>query len=119
MKFQIFSISVSLLLILFISSCHLSNKASPSKAPPLSQYQTTCHKDSDCVLVDKDCCGCSAGGESIAINKSQKDIYNKDLHSRCSGEPRLCPAWYRCKEFQTECRNSKCIVIKKSTVITQ
>ena len=111
MKSQNFLFYISLLLILFISACHLSNKASSTTPPPF-RYQTTCQKDSDCVLVDKDCCGCSAGGESIAINKSQETVYNKDLDSRCSGDLRVCPAWFRCREFQAKCHKSRCTVIK-------
>ena len=114
MKSQNFPFYILFLFILFISACHISNKAS-STTSPHSQYQTTCQKDSDCVLVDKDCCGCSAGGESIAINKSQEIVYNKDLDSRCSGDSmRVCPAWFRCREFQAKCHKSKCIVIKNN-----
>ena len=97
------------LFILFILACNPSHKASSNS----HQYQTTCSTDSDCVLVNKDCCGCNAGGESIAINRSQENTYNSALKSRCSRDLRACPAWYRCKEFKAQCLSSKCVAIKK------
>ena len=33
-----------------------------------------CIRDSDCVLVSKDCCGCNAGRESIAIHESLEEM---------------------------------------------
>ena len=82
-----------------------------------SSYKTDCQTDSDCVLVDKDCCGCVSGGDSIAIHKSQENIYNKDLQSRCAAavdSSKACATWDRCAEFQAQCRNSKCISINKT-----
>ena len=80
--------------------------------------QTACTKNADCVLVNKECCGCGSGGESIAVHISQKDSYNNKLDKQCDDiekkfGPLTCHDTMRCDEFQAQCRNSKCIAEKK------
>ena len=100
--------------ILFISACHLSDRDTPHTFP-FHNYSTSCHTDSDCVLVSENCCSCNSGGASIAINKSEESAYNRDHTSWCSKEEPICPAVYRCGEFRgAQCDNSKCVVIKGS-----
>lgn len=36
-------------------------------------YQAFCQKDSDCVKVAGDTCGCSSGGTATSVNKNFKD----------------------------------------------
>ena len=83
-----------------------------------TQSNSSCKTSADCVLVNKGCCGCGAGGESIAIPIAQKDSYNSQLKKHClelekTRGPMACPQSYRCEEFQAECRNSQCVTIKK------
>ena len=42
-----------------------------------------CKTDSDCVLVEDDCCSCNQGGKARAIPKKQKDAYEKERKKRC------------------------------------
>ena len=49
-----------------------------------------CTKDSDCVLVQDGCCGCSMGGSNTAINKLYEEAWNIELSSKCANV--LCPA---------------------------
>ncbi|MEA2064675.1 MAG: hypothetical protein U9O66_00035, partial [Patescibacteria group bacterium] len=37
----------------------------------------SCNQNSDCISVKKDCCGCTAGGSAIAINKKFRDKWHK------------------------------------------
>ena len=72
-----------------------------------------CEKDADCVLVSSSCCGCSAGGDSIAVHKSQVDNYNNNLQQICSPNiGRLCPQWYRCNDFEARCQSQSCTALK-------
>lgn len=76
------------------------------------QNSASCETNADCVLVNTNCCGCQAGGEAIAVHKSQKDSHDRRLKEQCAGEvSMLCPQWYRCKDFQAQCRNSQCVTI--------
>ena len=73
----------------------------------------SCTQDKDCVLVSKDCCPCSHGGEYIAINKTKEKSYENKRKAQC---PALaCPAWFRCGEWEDKarCINSQCSAIKK------
>ncbi len=84
----------------------------------VSTEQTPCTKNADCVLVDKECCGCGSGGESIAIHISKKDSYNSKLKKQCDdlekkSGPITCHDTERCEEFQAQCRNSRCVTEKK------
>lgn len=69
----------------------------------------SCNRDSDCVLVSKDCCGCNSGGESIAIHKSLERDYNDQLRKTCSAG-QACFQWYRCDDFEASCHSQKCSV---------
>jgi len=79
--------------------------------------QFPCKINADCVLVNKGCCGCRAGGESIAISNLAKDSHNDQLKKQClelnKNIPIACPAQFRCDEFQAQCQNSQCVTIKK------
>ena len=111
----------------FASACGYINKAPDQIPADLSAQQSQsnpsqnhlmdsvtqfpCKTNEDCVLVDKGCCGCGSGGESIAIPISQKDSYNNQLEKRCL--ELNCVEWARCGEFQAQCQNSQCVTIKK------
>jgi hypothetical protein len=42
-----------------------------------------CKKESDCVVVKADCCGCFQGGKAKAITKIFKNEYNQKLDANC------------------------------------
>ena len=71
-----------------------------------------CTLDSDCVLVSKGCCGCSNGGQMIAIHSSKQAEYESSLKRTCSGFSGACQAAYLCKSFTTNCWNSTCYSYK-------
>jgi len=43
----------------------------------------SCFKNSDCIRVKKDCCGCSGGGSDTAINKNFESIWEKKMDLEC------------------------------------
>ncbi|MBU0761958.1 MAG: hypothetical protein KKD39_02940 [Candidatus Altiarchaeota archaeon] len=45
-----------------------------------------CVKDSDCEIVQGDCCGCNAGGINAAVPKLKADDWLEELYQRCSGK---------------------------------
>ena len=142
MKINLLYMYVFSNVFLFISSCEFLKQDSPlqdpfsqasslqdypsqdssslpveQSAPPVSSIQPdslACETDSDCVLVNKGCCGCSAGGESIAIHKSQQNSYINELKESCALFIRFCPAWYRCDEFKAKCINFQCVADSKT-----
>ena len=97
---------------LFISSCEFLKQDSQKSHIPTNLSSKACQIDADCVLVDTACCGCNAGGESVAIHKSQENSYNSELKTKCSGQ-NMCKQWYRCDNFKAQCHNSQCITVKK------
>ena len=110
-----------LLFVLFInliclSSCRFFNQNNSGTGSevfdPLQFIQDIpCDRDSDCALVNKDCCGCHNGGNSISIHISQENFYNDALENYCSQrQPGACRYWYRCRDFQALCHNSQCVV---------
>jgi len=92
-----------------------SNSSQNSSTALTTQFP--CKINADCVLVNKGCCGCRAGGESIAISNLAKDSHNDQLKKQClelnKNIPIACPAQFRCDEFQAQCQNSQCVTIKK------
>ena len=116
---------------MFISSCEALKQNSTSKAPlpkkspsltvqkpvlPVSSTKAqsinpACKTDSDCVLVDKGCCNCANGGDSIAIHKSQKNNYISKLKKSCSSFTDFCMAEYRCDYFKAKCMNFQCVAV--------
>ena len=74
----------------------------------------TCNTDADCVLVNKDCCGCSSGGESVAVHRSQVESYNREWEQECSSD-RIsvhCPSVNVCNKYQVQCYNSQCATLR-------
>lgn len=69
----------------------------------------SCKSDSDCVSVKADCCGCTAGGAAIAINKEHKKKWLNDLGC----ETIFCPAVISDDPScigKPECVNNKCAI---------
>ena len=64
-----------------------------------------CETDTDCVSVPADCCGCSMGGESLAINGDYADA----RRPVCEGT--FCPAVYLCRDEQPACVANRCELV--------
>ena len=103
--------------IFLLFSCEglpfFSGKEKVSPAPKVDPV--SCQADTDCVLVSANCCSCNNGGKSIAIHKSQKESYNRDLEKYCSArENTMCLTVYNCGiTYSARCEDSKCITLVK------
>jgi len=42
-----------------------------------------CSVDSDCIIVDGDCCGCTSGGTATTISKELKEKWEEKLLKKC------------------------------------
>lgn len=76
---------------------------------------SVCFTSNDCVLVDTNCCGCSAGGGRKCINKKYVDEWNKNLDCASAIKEGLsCPQVYLCDSNPTKCKCSEgvCLGIK-------
>lgn len=71
MKREIIILSILLLVLIIPAIFALQNIVS-------------CEKDSDCISLKADCCGCSSGGKAMAINKDYKKSYEDDLLKSCA-----------------------------------
>lgn len=101
----------------FLSSCNLFDQTNGGQNTGRIQIPVQnipCQTFADCVLVNRDCCGCNAGGESIAIHISQEYTYNNEWQRICSTRGlQACKQWYRCEEFQVQCHNFRCAKIRQ------
>ncbi len=70
-----------------------------------------CTQDSDCVKVPADCCGCQAGGASIAINKAYLEVWNEKKLGACQGI--ACIQLYKCADDEPECVENECRLVEK------
>ena len=106
-----------LFFILLFLSCSGGHTPAPELAPaPAPELgPMSCQSDTDCVLVKADCCSCGSGGGSIAVHKSQKEAFNRDLEKRCSTEKfRICLDENLCGViYKAKCEDSKCVVVTK------
>jgi hypothetical protein len=65
-----------------------------------------CSNDNDCTYVDLDCCGCTAGGSSLAINADHVADFEEANPLDCdTGES--CVMVYRCGGDPV-CRGGNC-----------
>tara|TARA_Y100000310_G_scaffold29221_1_gene27705 strand:+ start:1116 stop:1712 length:597 start_codon:yes stop_codon:yes gene_type:complete len=72
-----------------------------------------CEEDSDCVRVKGDCCGCSAGGEDIVINKNSRGGWDKHLLESC--ENIACLQIFACDIQPTipKCIHNRCVLVEE------
>ena len=101
------------LLLLFITGFGCQNSSANSTD---KQYDITCQRNNDCVLIKADCCGCNNGGQNIAIStpshKALKEIYdNKCQNIACI---MMMSNHKSCKHINNNveaiCINNKCCV---------
>ena len=57
---------------------------------PRPVSKTYCDSDSDCVAVEADCCGCTGGGENIAITRNYTTLWEREIGRKCKDS--ACPA---------------------------
>lgn len=103
-----------LFLFLFLSgllfpgfSCDFWRVTEPQPLPPPGPI---CNADTDCVLVNRGCCGCDYGEGDFAIHKSQKADHIRNI--RDTRESCICTMQIRdCTNYQAQCRNSKCVAV--------
>jgi len=57
-------------------------KAAPAPAPAPAP-STDCKVATDCVAINEDCCGCTAGGKQIAIAASGAQTHAQGLVKKC------------------------------------
>ncbi len=96
----------------------VSNIHSPQPVtvrPILENYMKTCQKDSDCAIVNIDCCSCFNGGsnESLrAINRSYFEGFARGMSSFCGYFGMQCSGKDQCTKDarlnSITCRNNQC-----------
>ncbi|MEK6861726.1 MAG: hypothetical protein AABY07_07185 [Nanoarchaeota archaeon] len=62
----------------------------PGRLPEITATLRTCRIDSDCVKIEADCCGCSAGGKADTINKEYLQDWRDTIAVKCQNI--ACPA---------------------------
>ncbi len=58
--------------------------------PTLEEMQV-CSVDEDCIIVERDCCPCTAGGGRVSINKNFLQQYNEEFLEICKVIDIACP----------------------------
>jgi|GEM_PF-6307345 hypothetical protein len=73
-----------------------------------------CNKDSDCVKVNADCCGCTAGGKATTLAMKSEKVWQQTLDVKCKDI--MCPAVmsqdWSCF-VEPKCIKNKCTLIKE------
>ena len=108
--------SFYLIFILLLSGCGWLSSFQDERAPSQPKVDSiSCQADTDCVLVSANCCSCNSGGKSIAVHKSQKETYDRDLKKYCAASAsNICATVYNCEiTYKAKCENSKCITLIK------
>lgn len=101
---------IFLLIVLISFSYYLAKDLFPSKDKQLAKYQK-CGKNSDCVIIKGQSCGCCCGGLNTAINKNFKQEWINKLER----EPYLCNPtvsdhWSCKNQIQAVCRLNRCVL---------
>lgn len=105
---------INLLFVFLLSSCTGEGFPGKEKLPPKVD-SVPCQADTDCVLVKVNCCSCNSGGKSVAVHKSQKEAYERDLEEYCSTLENIqCLTVYNCDiSYKARCEDSKCVTLVK------
>lgn len=105
-KRVIFGIAIIIILLIVVSGLIAINSLNYKPSDIKS-----CEKDSECIKIKDDCCGCSAGGKATSINKNFKDEYLGDLQKECKNI--MCTQVISndssCKK-DAVCVNNKCVL---------
>jgi len=68
-----------------------SQKPAPTESLPEAQLKLRiCRKDVECIKVQADCCGCTAGGKATSIHKQYSENWQDTIESKCAEI--MCPA---------------------------
>lgn len=79
----------------------LKNKEQPDRGQDQEQL-TYCEADSDCTLVNENCCGCENGGSKKCINKDYQQSWKSELN--CEERVNVvCPTVYLCDSLPSGC----------------
>lgn len=71
-----------------------------------------CEKDSDCVKVGGECCPCTMGGSSTAINICCIDVHEALLG--CGPTRRLCDQSLACNDLVPACEDGQCALVENN-----
>ena len=78
----------------------------------------SCNQNSDCISVKKDCCGCTAGGSAIAINKKLEDEWNEKLDCEEIGCPAVMSDDPSCfQEPKCAGKSGRCFLAKSGAMV--
>lgn len=68
-----------------------SQKPAPTESLPEAQIKLRiCRKDDECIKVQADCCGCTAGGKATSIHEQYSENWQDTIESKCAEI--MCPA---------------------------
>lgn len=81
---------IAFIAVLIVLSGCVGVPPAPGNGPTLAEMQV-CSADLECVLVDRDCCGCR-GGTMVSINESFLQQYNDKFLEICKVIDIACPA---------------------------
>ena len=72
-----------------------------------------CNIDINCISVNAECCGCTAGGSNTAINKAYSDYWNQKLSEECKdiGCPAVMSDHWTCFA-EPKCVNGICELVR-------
>ena len=72
-----------------------------------------CEEDSECIIVKKDCCGCSSGGESFSINIDYEQYWTNKQSEEC--DQVICKMVYMClPDMAPACIEGSCKIISNT-----
>lgn len=74
--------------------------------PRFKKAWKDCLADSDCMEVEKACCGCAEGGAMTAINKDFYAIWQEERAAKCDAS--ACLGEYLCQKMSASCIDKIC-----------
>jgi hypothetical protein len=99
--------------LFFVLGCASARPLSATDRPRVGAAgatDRTCSRDSECVLVD-DCCGCSYGGQRLAIRSDRFDALAAEAETAC-GTRHCAPAQsshHSCTATAARCLGGLCV----------
>lgn len=127
MKKEVLSI---FLLVIFAASVYAAGNSEGGNTD--SEIDYSCSADSDCVVVEKTCCGCVASSSSTAINdllssinKNSEGEWNENIRGQGCGGQFGCPDGLemaqerKCNSYIPKCVNSRCKIVSENPTISE
>lgn len=107
-------IVIGLLIIFSLSQTKTGPHSRP--IPVLTDKELKCQTNSDCQLVDVECCNNNMAKQNTCINKAEVANWKQKLMSFCTATQIACPEFFMLADYSCSCENQVCLTTINTSI---